>query len=171
MVNIFFLDLNPEKCAKYYNDKHILKIPIEITQVLSKVLHHYKKEGIININVSRIYVDSKMISQSSNLFLWMLKENNFSYCLNLAIELIKEYKYRYNKRNHKTEIPLKYIEEVFKKNKNIFRKNQNKNLSFPIINKYLYYELLSKNPIKIARYHYTELKYFKGKYKKKNIPH
>jgi hypothetical protein len=32
MVNFFYLDINPKKCAQYYCNKHIIKIPIEIVQ-------------------------------------------------------------------------------------------------------------------------------------------
>jgi hypothetical protein len=30
MVNFFYLDKDPQKCAEYYCDKHVVKIPIEI---------------------------------------------------------------------------------------------------------------------------------------------
>ena len=46
MVNFFYLDKDPKKCAKYYCNKHILKIPIEIAQILSKV--HYELNSKID---------------------------------------------------------------------------------------------------------------------------
>ena len=40
MVNFFYLDKDPKICAQYYCNKHIIKIPIEIAQILSKI--HYE---------------------------------------------------------------------------------------------------------------------------------
>ena len=37
MVNFFYLDKDPQKCAEYYCDKHVVKISIEIAQILSKI--------------------------------------------------------------------------------------------------------------------------------------
>ena len=39
MVNLFYLDKNPKKCAQYYCDKHVNKIMIEIAQILSQIHH------------------------------------------------------------------------------------------------------------------------------------
>ena len=34
-MNIFFLDRNPEVCAVYHNDKHVVKMIVELAQMLS----------------------------------------------------------------------------------------------------------------------------------------
>ena len=34
-MNIFYLDENPKKCAKYHCDKHVVKMIIEYAQLLS----------------------------------------------------------------------------------------------------------------------------------------
>ena len=39
MVNLFYLDHDPKKCARYYCDKHVVKIPVEICQILSQIYH------------------------------------------------------------------------------------------------------------------------------------
>ena len=41
MVNFFYLDRDPKICAQYYCNKHVLKIPIEIGQILSKIHQDY----------------------------------------------------------------------------------------------------------------------------------
>jgi hypothetical protein len=33
-MNIFYLDKNPRKCAKYHCDKHVLKMIIEYAQLI-----------------------------------------------------------------------------------------------------------------------------------------
>ena len=43
MVNIFYLDKDPNKCAKYYCNKHVNKIMIEILQILSYIFHQEGK--------------------------------------------------------------------------------------------------------------------------------
>ena len=40
MVNLFYLDNDPKKCAKYYCDKHVIKIIVEILQILSQIHHN-----------------------------------------------------------------------------------------------------------------------------------
>ena len=39
MVNLFYLDKNPKKCAQFYCDKHVVKISVEIAQILSQIHH------------------------------------------------------------------------------------------------------------------------------------
>lgn len=40
-MNIFVLDLDVEKCAKYHCDKHVVKMITEYVQLLSTCLHYY----------------------------------------------------------------------------------------------------------------------------------
>ena len=70
MVNFFYLDINPKLCAQYYCNKHIIKIPIEIGQILSKV--HYELKS--NIDYDKIYNKlstrrHRMISKAINCYL------------------------------------------------------------------------------------------------------
>ena len=34
-MNIFFLHSNPRRCAKYHSDKHLVKMILELTQLLT----------------------------------------------------------------------------------------------------------------------------------------
>ena len=95
MVNIFYLDKNPKKCAQYYCDKHVNKILIEILQILSQIHHTigdkkppYKKCTAIKSNLAP--------------FKWAMEsKSNYKYCCNLAFYLLEEYKFRYKKEEHK----------------------------------------------------------------------
>jgi hypothetical protein len=60
MVNFFYLDYNPKICAQYYCNKHIIKIPIEIAQILSKIHHELKS----NIDYSKIYKNSLVVKNT-----------------------------------------------------------------------------------------------------------
>lgn len=105
MVNLFYLDHNPKICARYYCDKHVVKIPVEICQILSQIYHELgtKKPP---------YKRCKGISFNLNTYLWAKESvENYKYCTDLAMELLNEYKHRYNKKSHKSEKALKWLQE------------------------------------------------------------
>ena len=105
MVNLFYLDHDPKKCAKYYCDKHVVKIPVEICQILSQIYHELgtKKPP---------YKRCKGISFNLNTYLWAKESvENYKYCTDLAMELLNEYKHRYNKTSHKSEKALKWLQD------------------------------------------------------------
>lgn len=39
LLNVFFLDRDPKKCASYHGDQHIHKMPTEQAQIGSTVYH------------------------------------------------------------------------------------------------------------------------------------
>ena len=95
MVNLFYLDKNPKKCAQFYCDKHVVKISVEIAQILSQI-HHIFGE------TEPPYKSCRAVSKSLSPLKWAMESiSNYLYCCNLGIELINEYKFRYNKDTHK----------------------------------------------------------------------
>ena len=106
MVNFFFLDLDPKKCSEYYCNKHVNKIFIEICQLLCNVLHY-------NTNLKPPYKKCKNISKNLAPFKWASEsKGNYLYLLELAQNLLNEYKYRYDKENHKSEIVLIWLKNI-----------------------------------------------------------
>jgi hypothetical protein len=95
-MNIFWLDKNLEKCAKYHCDKHVVKMCLEYAQILCSALHlnNYKKP-------EELY---RLTHRNHPCVLWAAKSiHNWDYLMSLLVELNKEYKYRYNKKeNHKS---------------------------------------------------------------------
>lgn len=106
-MNIFFLDLDPKKNAKYYYNKHCVKIILEVVQMLytahwvlqkdsewlkQKTLKPYKKA---HIN----HPTCKWIRQ---------KKENYLYSCTLCLELCKEYTNRYQKI-HKSQAHLEWL--------------------------------------------------------------
>ena len=71
MVNFFYLDINKKKCAQYYCNKHIIKIPIEIAQILSKVHYEFKS----NIDYDKIYKNSLVVKNSLGSYIYGLYIN------------------------------------------------------------------------------------------------
>ena len=78
MVNFFYLDIDPKICAQYYCNKHIIKIPIEIAQILSKIHYEFKS----NIDYNKIYKNSLVVKNTLEPYLWIKKSitKNFKSC-------------------------------------------------------------------------------------------
>lgn len=156
MVNLFYLDENPYKCAEYYCNKHVIKIPIEIAMMLC-FIHHEE-------NTKAPYKKSKAV-KSVEPFKW-IKESieNYRYSVNLALALIEEYFYRYDKKEHKTYVVLKWLKEnepnlpLVKKTK--FRMTHHKEM----------YHLLDTDEVTKSRIMYVELKCSNDSWKKRDKP-
>ena len=121
-MNIFYLDSIPTVCAKYHNDKHVIKMILEYAQLLSTA--HRVLDGVET--VEQKYVDGSLPARWRNVKRWKLPDNrdnllysathvnhpsavwvrksvgNYFWLSNLLVELCKEYTYRYGKV-HKCE--------------------------------------------------------------------
>jgi len=159
MVNFFYLDKNPNKCAKYYCDKHVNKIAIEILQLQCNIIHN-------NTNLKPPYKKCKNISLELAPYKWANKsKSNYLYLLNLADSLLQEYKFRYDKETHKSEIALNWLKnnipnhfKLKNRTKLIYTKNIN------LFNKYI------KDDIKCSRFIYVVYKCKKDKWTKRDKP-
>ena len=92
-MNIFVLDNNPEVCATYHCDKHVVKMILESVQMMSTVL---RDQGVD--------AGYKATHRNHPCTLW-LKESlgNWNWLKALVVALNKEYRYRYGKKvNHKS---------------------------------------------------------------------
>ena len=161
MVNFFYLDKDPKKCAQYYCNKHVIKIPIEIAQILSKI--HYDLNS--NINFSKIYKNSMVVNNSIGPYQWIRESyNNYIWACKLGLELINEYKLRYKKDHHKTEIILQFL---FNNPPKLLKKGITK---FIGTNKYDMFQFISNDPVLCARYNYAEMKCNNDKWNKNISP-
>lgn len=97
-MNIFFLHLNTRKCARYHVDRHVVKMIIELAQLLCTAIWvnggnaPYKKT---HVN----HPSAKWVRES---------KSNWRWTHELAIELCKEYTFRYEKI-HKTQSIIESI--------------------------------------------------------------
>ena len=159
MVNFFYLHNNPTKCARYYCNKHVLKIPIEIAQILCNI--HYE----LSENVPP-YKKCLAVKSTLGPYVW-IKESlaNYKYAVALGIALINEYKYRYNKESHKTENSLKWL---------------SKNLPdilpdigptpFRMTHQQSMYQYLSEDSVFNSRFMYTEIKCTRDSWRNRSTP-
>ena len=94
-MNIFFLSLVIKKCARYHFDKHVVKMIIELCQLLSTAwwIIHPLSANIHTVQ-NNIYRKTHV---NHPLAIWVrLHINNYMYTVNLGLELCKEWRYRFN---------------------------------------------------------------------------
>ena len=96
-MNIFFLSFNPEQCAKWHCDKHVVKMILEIVQMLYTTWH-----------VNDVLPDTAPICKSTGnpgykkahvnhpMTKWVRESiANYKFAMNLAAALALEFEYRY----------------------------------------------------------------------------
>lgn len=110
-MNIFFLSMSIRRCAKQHFNQHVVKMILEYAQLLSCAWHmldsikaagHYEK-GLI-------YKKTHYNHPSA---IWVRQHlNNYNYVSRLALELCREWRYRYghpDTRLHKSEPLLIFL--------------------------------------------------------------
>jgi len=104
-MNIFFLHMDPNICAKMHCDKHVIKMILETCQLLCSAWHITDPEH-------KIYNPPYKLSHKNHpSSVWVREsKSNYGWLCNLGIELCKEYTYRYGKV-HKSQ---QYIENLAK---------------------------------------------------------
>jgi hypothetical protein len=96
-MNIFILDYDVKKCAQYHVDKHVVKMILEVSQLLCGV-HHISGGDSENIPY-------KLTHKNHPCSIWTRTSlSNYLYLCELGLELCKEYTYRYGKRHKSQEV-------------------------------------------------------------------
>ena len=114
-MNIFFLDKDPNICATYHCDKHVLKMIVEYAQILStahrvldgkKVTIDKKVSYVLHFSFDdRLYKATHINHPSS---LWARQSlANYITLYNLFVALCDEYVHRYGKI-HATDFKLRF---------------------------------------------------------------
>lgn len=97
-MNIFYLDEDPETCARYHCDKHVVKMILETTQLLSTAHWVTGGQGPY-IRTHENHPSAKWARDNLGNYKWLCK---------LGIYLCKEYTYRYGKV-HKSQEHLIWL--------------------------------------------------------------
>lgn len=101
-MNIFVLDKNPKRCAQYHNDKHVVKMLLEHTQMMCTVLN---EQGF------QTPYKSTHIHQPCTVWLRQSKQN-WEWLKAMTSALNDEYKRRYfHIYDHKSFRILKELPE------------------------------------------------------------
>lgn len=100
-MNFFYLDENPEKCAEYMVDKHVVKMILEHCQLLSTTQHLSGIESLY-----------KPTHVNHPCAIWTRESlSNYKLLIEFTKAICKEYTFRY-KKNHASESILYYCENV-----------------------------------------------------------
>ena len=98
-MNIFMLDKDLEINAQYMVDKHVVKMPLESAQILCSALHLSGQDA-----------PYKLTHKNHPCCVWCRTSiDNWLYLKCLALEICKEYTYRYGKI-HKAELIIRSLE-------------------------------------------------------------
>lgn len=89
-MNIFYLNADPVKAAILQCDKHVVKMTLETTQILSTVMHYYR-------NADAPY---KETHRNHPCVVWARESKaNYEWLIEHFKGLLSEYTYRYNKQH------------------------------------------------------------------------
>jgi hypothetical protein len=118
-MNIFYLDPNPVTCAQMHNDKHVVKMILEYSQLLSTA-HRYLdgteiivksktgrnvKRWILESELNNVLYSATHINHPSAI--WCRANTaNYQWLHSLLVALCREYTYRYGKIHKCQEIGL-----------------------------------------------------------------
>jgi len=98
-MNIFYLDPDPNKCAKSHCDKHVPKMILESAQMLSTAYQVASPDRIVDLGVMPYKAAYKNHPSTK----WARQTlSNFKWLHSLALALCSEYTFRYYKI-HKSE--------------------------------------------------------------------
>ena len=101
-MNIFVLDLDPTKCSEYHLDKHSIKMVVEYAQLLC---------GVHHLTGSTYDIPYKLSHKNHPSSIWVRDSyENYNWLCELALQLSKEYTYRYEKR-HKSQDVIEWCIE------------------------------------------------------------
>lgn len=97
-MNIFATDSNTLNCAIYHTDKHIVKMPLEMAQMVSFVYHN---KDLWDRSVPQLLMSNSTTHIKHPCSIWV-KENlsNFIWSCDLGIKIVEEYRFRYNTQKH-----------------------------------------------------------------------
>ena len=93
-MNIFFLSMSIMRCAQAHFDKHVIKMILEYCQLLSTCWH------LLNPIEAEKHLTNKNIYKKTHIHhpcvKWLqLHANHYDYVVRLALQLCKEWRYRY----------------------------------------------------------------------------
>tara|TARA_B110000967_G_C18882477_1_gene561895 strand:+ start:211 stop:1038 length:828 start_codon:yes stop_codon:yes gene_type:complete len=159
MVNFFYLDKDPKKCAEYYCNKHVNKIMIEICQLLCNVIYYKTR-------LKPPYKKSNNIHPTLAPFRWAEKSlGNYKYLIELAENLLNEFKFRFNRDEHKSEKVIIWLKNHIPKN---FKHKRRTKLLYT--NNISLYHKYYNNDIECFRFIYVSYKCKNDKWTKRLKP-
>jgi hypothetical protein len=109
-MNIFLLSWDTKKCAQYHFDRHVVKMILELAQMLCTAWHILDPDSLSNDCYKPTHVNHPMTR-------WVREfKNNYTFTAQLALDLCDEYYYRYGQYKsppiqHKSRTIIEYLSE------------------------------------------------------------
>jgi len=101
-MNLFFLHIDPKKCAEFHCDKHVVKMILETVQMLYTAHNVLKTPNLPNDRENN-FVSYRSFSPKHPTCIWIRQcEKNYRYASLVAKYLCEEYTHRYA-RIHKCQ--------------------------------------------------------------------
>lgn len=121
-MNIFYLHHDPRTCAQMHVDRHVTKMIVEYSQLLSTA--HRVLDGVATIEKNRaghkmtryyfhderdeIVYKAAMVNHPSTKWT-RANKSNYLWLHSLLVELLAEYKHRYNNKAHASEPVIAWL--------------------------------------------------------------
>lgn len=132
-MNIFWLSWCVEECARWHFDRHVVKMILELAQLLSTahwelttdhtLLSEWKEQGIIYKPTHRNHPCAKWVRENVH---------NYRFLVKLALALCDEYYYRYGHEKNKQHKTRSIIEHLKAHEPNYTLTNETMNLLQPM---------------------------------------
>lgn len=150
-MQIFVLDLNPQESAKFLCNKHLPKMALESTQLLSNAI------PIEFAPYKRSYLKHPCA-------LWVLEsKENFLWLVDHGLAICKEYTYRYN-RTHACEPIIERISGMA--HKGVWKRQE----ATPFVQCIPSQYKVENNPVEAYRAYYNNDKSRFAKWTKREVP-
>lgn len=101
-MNIFFLSDSQSECARYHCDKHVVKMPLELAQMLSTA-HHINDSPFKDKLFKPTHINHQMakwVRENPDNYLWAYK---------LFCYLLDEFDLRFDKTKHQRIKQIKHL--------------------------------------------------------------
>ena len=164
-MNIFILDYDLEKSAKYHCDKHVVKMILESVQLLCTSLHESKE--IYNI-IKPVEIPYKSTHKNHPCAIWARESiTNYNLLALITFHLAQEFKFRFNKdhKSYVTAVTNRLIneEQILADNSEITYNNTHFVKCVPE-------DCLMDDVVDSYRYYYNKYKQHLFTWKNRNIP-
>lgn len=112
-MNIFVLDSNPEKAARFHNDRHVVKMILESCQLMATAHHELDSSEYIEMTIADMTVQAEIdlplrpTHVNHPCAVWARQtDGNYGWLYDLCGALLNEFEQRYGK-------PHSYAAEVY----------------------------------------------------------
>ena len=108
LMNLFYLEEDPEACAESHCNKHVPKMTVETAQLLCNV-HHRMKDDVKKKDIPYKYSRSGHVKLAP--MIWLMQSiANYRWTVQLGLCLAKVYTQRFGGKIHKTQRVLEWLQ-------------------------------------------------------------